>query len=665
MQKRILHLLVINLFLMAVVCSRSAYGQNGNCLPVNGANIREASISLLANADEQIIFWNGKECPIASPQWFTLVTGGSSPVLKIKMKLEPIGVPAGSSTRSKVRVTQIVKTTPDSLKSGHNDWAVYSSESLDSASRLGTVSITFDLISVKPALRVIANFRSPTVPVVQDSAVKTEDGAEIGIAASTPSPVRNGSDTSSPVPNDPSSEDPSNGFFDNVAYLSIPNFVRERAKYWQVRNPSWGSELHLTSNIKTLRDDECTKDSLRCPTESIAELHFHTHSTQSTPLTVDLIGYEDGAASGSNPVVQISRLRLASEARKESIVMPLRQLAMVLCRYKYSTLPVSHNSIVGVYDKDIESQTCSLVIPRWQDVISKKETDAQREMSQSSAGKKDSRIHRKRAEQLAKEAADLKSLLPTVNQQVLEIFERNAHMYGPQRIQIKITQDGESSTDTWIYDPNGNSDEWPLRVKNFKSSRNQSSIYEIEAAIIDKADKGNVDGVSYQFGTTSQNDRVFSCQLRPTGLFALPRTSNLRIFVTVPVDVTAIRFPGSAIDLRRSSANPLVQVQALKAGLLFGFEPWDYDRGKTLWPIPVRFLVGFHAVDLITTYFSPSLLAGVSLTVPVIESSSLLSTSLALGAFYGYDLREPKEVASHFLLTLGFNFFSLFGAKAK
>ena len=81
------------------------------------------------------------------------------------------------------------------------------------------------------------------------------------------------------------------------------------------------------------------------------------------------------------------------------------------------------------------------------------------------------------------------------------------------------------------------------------------------------------------------------------------------------------------------SQDPSVQVTPLKVGLLLGFEPWDYDRGKHLWPIPVRFLLGWHAVDLINTYFSPSLLAGASVTLPLIESPSQLNTSLALGAF--------------------------------
>lgn len=98
-----------------------------------------------------------------------------------------------------------------------------------------------------------------------------------------------------------------------------------------------------------------------------------------------------------------------------------------------------------------------------------------------------------------------------------------------------------------------------------------------------------------------------------------------------------------------------------KSDQLHGAELWDYELARPIGPFPVRALVGLNFLTVQEPILVPSFFVGMSVTAPLVESPSILGTSLAVGAYWEVDLRhsEPFNQGNHFFLTLGFNAFSL------
>lgn len=171
-------------------------------------------------------------------------------------------------------------------------------------------------------------------------------------------------------------------------------------------------------------------------------------------------------------------------------------------------------------------------------------------------------------------------------------------------------------------------------------------------------------------GTNSDDD--FEMLLRPRGPFGFggsrrsKGTRGIRMFLTVPLNVTAMRFPASGKDLQNSSQNTVAQMRNFDIGLLASIEPWDYGRRQNALPVPLRFSSGFLVNNWTRAPIGVSWLLGGSVNLPLIEGTNQLDTSLALGLYWEVDLRQtnPFKTGSHVLLTLGFNIFSLLGAES-
>lgn len=186
--------------------------------------------------------------------------------------------------------------------------------------------------------------------------------------------------------------------------------------------------------------------------------------------------------------------------------------------------------------------------------------------------------------------------------------------------------------------------------------------------------------VQYSAGTTPPPENAgtpllapdyqFTARLRPPGPFGFgyyrgphgQRAHSVRMFVTIPVEGVAFRFPPSMRDLRSTSDNTAVEVLSLRAGVLLTVEPWDYNRGKNpLW-VPLRLQGGMHLVDLGRGAFAPSTLLGISAALPLLGGApKFAQTSVGIGLFWENDLRDRSN---HFLLTIGLNLLSLFSPAA-
>lgn len=174
--------------------------------------------------------------------------------------------------------------------------------------------------------------------------------------------------------------------------------------------------------------------------------------------------------------------------------------------------------------------------------------------------------------------------------------------------------------------------------------------------------------------TLAKDDRLtapelqFSARLHSRGTFGWQRLP-IRTFFTVPVDLTGFRFPAAAADLKSTTESEVVQLIQPRVGLLFGVEPWNYDKSAHPWPVQLRFLTGFHLFQFADPGVAVSYALGISATLPIFDKApSQLGTSVAIGAFWEVDLREVGgdfkfDRANHFVLTAGFNVLSLLGAK--
>lgn len=236
-------------------------------------------------------------------------------------------------------------------------------------------------------------------------------------------------------------------------------------------------------------------------------------------------------------------------------------------------------------------------------------------------------------------------------------------LYGYQTIEVSVVREGDAVELSTVWDLEGPNSEYVLAPPAGTDAPERP--YVVRASVSELGQKtvyrpGAFDAKREKVRTGSEFS--FEARLRPRGPYGF--TQPVRAFVTVPLNITGVRFPAAPRSLRKSSDAGHVQVSTLRVGLLGAIEPWNYDNGRTAWAMPFRFLGGMNLVDLGSGRLAPSVLVGASITAPLIDAPSQLGTSVAVGAFWEVDLRDQSPLrASHLLITAGFNIFSLFGAK--
>jgi predicted nucleic acid-binding Zn-ribbon protein len=237
-------------------------------------------------------------------------------------------------------------------------------------------------------------------------------------------------------------------------------------------------------------------------------------------------------------------------------------------------------------------------------------------------------------------------------------------LYGPQTLGVAVTLDGAPVESSTIWDVESPTAEFVLPPPSTEATPEKP--YVIRAQVFDLSNRavyrqGSFDVKREKIST--DREYFYEARLRPRGPFGMSRY-RVRYFLTVPLDLTAFRFPASRRELRASSDAGHVQVMTLRAGLLGAVEPWNYDSSRPLWKVPVRFMAGMNLVDLNNARVAPSILAGLSITAPLLDAPSQFGTSAAVGVFWETNLRDPQPFkSSHLIITLGLNIFSLFAAK--
>lgn len=230
-------------------------------------------------------------------------------------------------------------------------------------------------------------------------------------------------------------------------------------------------------------------------------------------------------------------------------------------------------------------------------------------------------------------------------------LEQLLQAYGSQKVAISISKDGVAAKDpeyVEIYVDAANREDKTLTFPDQEPEEDKPYTVTISSELAkEKKSTGTVSRMT----------------LRPRGVFGF--RAPIRMFVTVPVNITAIRFPASVRDAASSTESLRYQIRTFDVGALVSLEPWNYVRRKNSSPIPFRASTGF-LFNPIQRPTAASWVIGGSFNFPLIEGTSQVDTSFAIGLYYEVDLRQTRafKEGSHFLLTFGVNIFSLFGAES-
>lgn len=413
---------------------------------------------------------------------------------------------------------------------------------------------------------------------------------------------------------------------------------RAKLRVWRVRKVSWDDDTVLYEPNWWYADRPVRLDVL-------GPVSFATFHSQRAPFDVDvsLVDVEAEVAPSKEPkevTVFSTRVRLANGARVESLPLPVARSMYVVCgagavldegffqeaaRGDHGPDVARNGTTQAVNDEDLTTGQC--------------------------------RLH-------YSSSLLLRGLQVANGPEGHDLLK----YFGPQLVTISLAHgDAPDQTKTSRIDPSVDSDIYlPALPPGAKTDR----LYTVTV----RPDRALPPAVLYR-GQTTPGDGVFTgelefrASLRPRGPYGW-KVVPIRVFATFPVNVTGVRFPAATSELRASSHPVWGQVSPVQAGVLVAVEPWDYNTGRNLWPIPTRFVTGMHLFDLSEGAFTPSWVTGLSVTLPIVNlqkgaAEDQLGTDAALGLFWEVDLREkqPFRYGHHALVTLGVNVLSLFGSK--
>ncbi len=352
-------------------------------------------------------------------------------------------------------------------------------------------------------------------------------------------------------------------------------------------------------------------------------------------------------------------VKLAESMRRVQLPLPVADSTYVLCPTRGSsdkTLEEGHDGgQIAVHNSSVTNRGCKAVFSPddLKMAVARRHGIPFKEAKKSKQGRAD-----------ASSCASLRADRLNVGERCIDVLEapgkpnENARRieqilqaYGSQRVAVSVTKDGVEAKDpeyVEVYVDAANREDKTLTFPDQDPDADKPYTVTISSELAkDKKSTGAVSRVS----------------LRPRGLFGF--RAPIRMFVTIPLNLSAIRFPASVRDAASSSESLRYQIRTFDVGALASVELWDYVRRKNMLPIPIRLSTGF-LFNPVQRPVAASWVVGGSFNLPLIEGTSQVDTSFAIGLYYEVDMRHEKAFrqGSHFLLTFGVNIFSLFGAES-
>lgn len=236
-------------------------------------------------------------------------------------------------------------------------------------------------------------------------------------------------------------------------------------------------------------------------------------------------------------------------------------------------------------------------------------------------------------------------------------------LFGNQTILVSVRRDGATEEKRlWIVEPNERTT-FPLPRPS--SDEHGSGAYSVEIRVAAEPSEVTV----YRPGNAPKSaadvtnvhpELRYSSLLNPRGPFATGK--SVRTFLTVPVDLSGVRFPANARDLRTSDQATLYQYIPPTVGLLFVLEPWDYDASRNSL-VGLRFNAGAHVFKLSGDSPALSTVVGASWSLPLFDAPAQLGTTANINVYYEKDWRSPLGEGHYLVVTTGVNILSLLAGK--
>jgi hypothetical protein len=397
---------------------------------------------------------------------------------------------------------------------------------------------------------------------------------------------------------------------------------------WRVLTASWGDQVHFLCAAGWQRAGAgCTLN------EGPREIKFQVNNAQSTPLTVKLGLFHRTTVE---PLLQVDA-RIADGAGKQSVPMAIRAHIAVYCdRDEYINLNEQTRAVVD--DALATHQCVAVFVPSAQAV----DAFTNRPTNIGEANWKNQKPQFKEMP------------VPTMPDPL------TSSLYGPQSLVVQVKQDaGEVNSVDWqIADPTQMAFITIPKPKGTASS----NVYTVEVAHKAKGNYRGIGQIPVNGDTLDRADLRARVYLRPRGPFGWNKLP-VRTYVTIPVQLSGLRFPASGYELKSSTDPTVYQFVSPRVGMLIVVEPWNYDLGRNFSPFGFSVAGGLSLLQASTNPVSVSTLLGVQLQLPLVESPSQLGTSISLGLFWENNLRENGLQANHALLTLGVNVLTLLAPK--
>jgi hypothetical protein len=475
----------------------------------------------------------------------------------------------------------------------------------------------------------------------------------------------------------------------DVAYTSEESLALKNIAHLDLAGVGSVKKWSTTSSNTTLVDvggNNCAAS----PCVSIQTIAFRSEPS-TTPLTA-----EAKADRGNGESFTIT-VRLAGSAQPSSIPLNIADIAYLTCQTdgRISRVDiVGHGKLAAVNDRTVTNGRCKLVIDEeditW--VIARQHKIPHKRVTCRRAQGLIASIEQKKitgsryllrpepadsecTERRAARGASITVIAPHSGRDDGDQkhdphvqMEALKKLYGIQRITVTVsTGKGIVSSQAFLVHA-GLSGQREFALDFGADKPSQEHPYTIEVAVQPASDNGSPPTARGQ-----HPERVYQSRLRPKGPFGITHRRNslgsksVRMFFTVPLDFTAIRFPAAGLDLKSSSDTNIAQISALTTGLLLSVEPWDYTHGVNWFGVPIRAQGGLLMSNWYKGVFHPSTYLGGAFILPVFRGPSQLDVDLALGIGWEVDLRSGYGTfaeRNHLLVTIGMNIFSLLSPKS-
>ena len=434
----------------------------------------------------------------------------------------------------------------------------------------------------------------------------------------------------------------------NVAVVDLPDRVASPpAHRWRVTSSTWGQSIaflcHDATGLRlTKLDDKADSRPCRLTPNRIM---FAVRRRMKSQLVVKLELWDEQPTTEAAKVVVF--VPLAREARVESLPVPLWRVAQIECRYdrligRDVTRKVRSSGTLGIDADALTAGQCYVAL----DFSFVPVSDP---IVKGEAAKRDAALRKAQACEAWKELIDLsgpQNLELTVSRGTATTTKQFQVMPGsptcgeatvsaPPAITTEAGRDGgpkgprrQLAVDVQIPAPRGAGEEdGPYEVTlRLKGSQ---EVHYFERTLDEDAIEHNVDaGASFT--------------LRPRG--PLSTTWPIRYGASVVGIPFGVRFPARARDVPSSSSPASVHLEGPRTAVMLSVEPWNHDRNRDPWPVPVQAQLGLTLLRAAEKPLDLNVLVGLNFILPF-EAKERGENRLAIGLFFEQELMETRSHA--------------------